>query len=142
MRLDLLLCALFALIFAAALVELAGYRWQVALAPALAAGAGLGLAGVVALGTLRHRSSLPSGRWSLTDLRALAWFAVALAAVALFGFALGGGLFVFAHALAAPPRLARLPAALANAGVVVATVWLLFGEALHITLWRGVLLGS
>ncbi|MBS8227721.1 hypothetical protein [Vannielia litorea] len=142
MRVDLALAATFALVFAAALIELPAYRWQVALAPGLAAGIGLALAGLVGLAAIRRRHAAPEARWGTDDLRTLLWFALALGAVLLLGFALGGGLYVFAHSLAAHPRLARLPVAALCGAVVPLVVTQLFGRMLQIELYRGLLLGG
>lgn len=140
MRADLGMIAVFAAVFSTALVQSLGYRWQVAIAPGMAAGLGLLLMCALLLragsaGSARHAPR--SGRGG--ELLALGWFLGALTAVTLLGFSIGGALFVLTYVLAnsvGPRRLlvaglCAVPVPLVFDGV--------FGAALGVRLFRGLL---
>jgi hypothetical protein len=91
--LGFLLLVLFSVLF----YETLDYKWQVALAPRLAAGAGVVLAVWHLAGTLLSPSRETGGEspYDLDDLFPIAGFLAAVALVTLFGFVYGGTAFVF-----------------------------------------------
>jgi len=91
--LGLLLLALFATLFS----ETLNYRWQVALAPRLATGAGVVLAlwHLARTFLVKHNEKDSASTYGFDDLYPVAGFLAAVTMVILFGFVVGGTAFVF-----------------------------------------------
>jgi len=123
-------------VFAAAGVAALSFAEEARLLPLLACGIGVAATGTMILAHLRARGAdspdEPHMPWRL-----IGGFALFLVAILLFGILPASALFVCGHALS-ELRL-RLWRALALAGAVASTVWLLFGYWLRLPLSSGVL---
>jgi hypothetical protein len=141
-RADTVLALALLLGFGVAILDVTGYRWQVALGPALAAGIGALLAATQAVRTRMAPRSPEDARplYGRSDLAPLAWFLGAVAGVLLLGFTIGGGLYAFLHVLANGGGTRRLLRAALAGAVAVLLFALVFETILGVRLYRGVLL--
>lgn len=140
MRADFLLSILLSTIFAGALLLTLGYRWQVALAPSLASGMGLGLMMIhLAKLTLGHTQKSHDEPFQVQELAKAGWFLLAVFCVITAGFGVGGGAFVFAYNLAHQEKRKKILKALCCSVPVPLVVFFLFQNVLRIQLFPGLL---
>ena len=138
MRADFILSFALGAIFFATLIEVAQYRWEVALAPGLAAALGLTFILVDGVKSLRAKVTAPH-RMRLAEFQQFSWLFVATGAVILAGFGIGGGAYVFLYVLFMRTGNNRFLVALTCALAVPVVVFGMFAEILQIRLFPGVL---
>jgi TctA family transporter len=135
-RADIMVAGLLIMVFVAAGVDALSFAEEARLLPLLACGVGVAATGTLILAHLRARGAdapaEPHMPWRL-----IGGFALFLVAVLLFGILPASAFYVCGHAFS-ELRL-RLWRAVALAGAVASTVWLLFGYWLRLPLSSGVL---
>lgn len=133
---DIVATGAMTIVFLAAGGAALSFAEEARLLPLLACGIGIAATGTMIVAHLRTRGAgtlaEPHMPWRL-----IGGFALFLVAILLFGILPASALYVCGHALSAL-RL-RLWRALALAGAVASTVWLLFGYWLRLPLSSGVL---
>ena len=133
---DIVATGAMTIVFLAAGGAALSFAEEARLLPLLACGIGVAATGTMIVAHLRARGAgtldEPHMPWRL-----IGGFALFLVAILLFGILPASALYVCGHALSAL-RL-RLWRALALAGAVASTVWLLFGYWLRLPLSSGVL---
>lgn len=142
MRADTILAGLLFGVFALLFYEALGFRWQAAIGPLLATGAGAVLTGWIAgQGLLRFaRGEAALSVYEAADLLPFLGFLLAVLMVVLLGFTLGGSLYVAGYILVTM-RWAFGRALIAGISVALA-LHLLIELGLGTPLFDGLLLGG